>query len=163
MESIANITHIQLLLNGGYHEFRKNFETLLNRLNYDWADQLVIDPDGVKNHLNAVAGKTGLMIFDSQEHGLLLAYYQRTLNAIQYSVGNPLVALEMTKHDIRAGLYAPIRVLIYEDPEGKLYAEYDLPSSQFGQFGEALLPVAKGLDKKLKEVILQASGQYLHQ
>jgi uncharacterized protein (DUF302 family) len=159
METIAQISHIKLPLKGTYEAFKTNFETLLNRLEYNWSDKLATDLDGVKKHLKEVAGDTGLMIFDDQEHGLLLAYYNRHANAIQYSVGNPLVALEMTKHDIRTGLYAPIRVLIYEDQEAQLFAEYDLPSSQFGQFDEAVLPTAHGLDKKLKEVILNAAGQ----
>lgn len=160
METINKVTHIRLALSGTYGNFKTKFETLLNRLEYDWSDKLTTDPESVKKHINEVAGETGLMIFDDQEHGLLFTYYNRTENAIQYSVGNPLVALEMTKHDIRAGLYAPIRVLIYEDHDGQLLAEYDLPSSQFGQFGEALLPVATGLDKKLKEVILKAAEQW---
>jgi hypothetical protein len=41
----------------------------------------------------------------------------------------------MTQHDIRASLYAPLRVLIYENEEGKTCVEYDKPSSLFGQFG----------------------------
>ena len=41
----------------------------------------------------------------------------------------------MTQHDIRASLYAPLRVLIYENEEGKTCVEYDRPSSLFGQFG----------------------------
>ena len=41
----------------------------------------------------------------------------------------PLFALQMTQHDIRASLYAPLRVLIYENEEGKTCVEYDRPSS----------------------------------
>ena len=44
--------------------------------------------------------------------------------AVQYVVGNPLFALQMTQHDIRAGLYAPLRVLIYEDGQGKTCAPW---------------------------------------
>ena len=36
----------------------------------------------------------------------------------QYLVGNPLFAVQMTQHDIRPSLYAPLRVLIYEN-EGR--------------------------------------------
>jgi uncharacterized protein (DUF302 family) len=35
----------------------------------------------------------------------------------------------------RAGLYVPLRVLIYENEPGKTCVEYDKPSSLFGQFG----------------------------
>jgi uncharacterized protein (DUF302 family) len=37
--------------------------------------------------------------------------------------------MQMTQHDIRAGLYAPLRVLVYENDDGKTCVEYDKPSS----------------------------------
>jgi uncharacterized protein (DUF302 family) len=58
----------------------------------------------------------------------------------------------MTQHDIRAGLYAPLRVLLYEDDEGKSCVEYDKPSSLLGQFGNAeVTKVAAMLDRKLEQ------------
>ena len=69
-------------------------------------------------------------------------------------MGNPLFAFQMTQHDIRASLYAPLRVLIYENDEGKTCVEYDKPSSLFGQFGnERIGPTAAMLDKKLEALV----------
>jgi uncharacterized protein (DUF302 family) len=63
----------------------------------------------------------------------------------------------MTQHDIRAGLYAPLRVLIYENEQGKTCVEYDKPSSQFGQFGNAkVTEVAAMLDSKLEQLVAKA-------
>jgi uncharacterized protein (DUF302 family) len=77
--------------------------------------------------------------------------------AIQYIVGNPLIAVQMTQHDVRASLYAPLRILLYEDEAGKTCLEYDQPSSLFGQFGnERIAPVAAGLDRKLEELAAEA-------
>jgi uncharacterized protein (DUF302 family) len=77
--------------------------------------------------------------------------------AIQYLVGNPLFAIQMTQHDIRAGLYAPLRVLIYGDEQGKTCVEYDQPSSLFGQFGNAkVTEVATMLDRKLEQLVARA-------
>jgi uncharacterized protein (DUF302 family) len=60
----------------------------------------------------------------------------------------------MTQHDIRAGLYAPLRVLIYEDDERKTCVEYDRPSSVFGQFRNAKVTrVAAMLDRKLEQLV----------
>ncbi len=65
----------------------------------------------------------------------------------------------MTRHDIRASLYAPLRVLIYENHEGKTCLEYDKPSSLFGQFGNAqITAVAVMLDHKLEALVSAASG-----
>ncbi len=57
----------------------------------------------------------------------------------------------MTQHDIRASLYAPLCVLIYEDGDAKTCVECDRPSSLFGQFGnDRIAPTAAMLDKKLE-------------
>jgi uncharacterized protein (DUF302 family) len=77
--------------------------------------------------------------------------------AVQYFVGNPLFALQMTQHDIRASLYAPLRVLLYEHEEGKTCVEYDKPSSLFGQFGDDhISPTAAMLDRKLEVLVAAA-------
>ena len=72
-------------------------------------------------------------------------------------MGNPLIALQMTQHDIRASLYAPLRVLIYEDESGKTWLGYDKPSSLFGQFGnDRIIPIAVTLDRKLDALVTAA-------
>ena len=78
--------------------------------------------------------------------------------AIQYLLGNPLFAIQMTQHDIRAGLYAPLRVLIYENEHRKTYVEYDQPSSLFGQFGNPkVTEVATMLDRKMEQLVAKAT------
>jgi uncharacterized protein (DUF302 family) len=63
----------------------------------------------------------------------------------------------MTQHDIRASLYAPLRVLIYENKERKTCVEYNRPSSLFGQFGNAgVTEVATMLDRKLEQLVAEA-------
>jgi uncharacterized protein (DUF302 family) len=97
------------------------------------------------------------LIFGHEEHGKLLTIKGKPRKAIQYLIGNPLTAAEMTQYDIRAGLYAPLRILVYEADDRLLYAEYDLPSTLFGQFGdERILAVSKGLDRSILAVILMA-------
>jgi uncharacterized protein (DUF302 family) len=88
---------------------------------------------------------------------LLLRIVGQKRKAVQYVVGNPLIAVQMTQHDVRASLYAPLRVLIYEDNDGKTCLEYDRPSSLFGQFGnERIAPVAASLDRKLEALVAKA-------
>lgn len=160
METQIMVSHQRMALKSNFDSFVKNIETLLNRLNPDWPSGLLSDPEAVKQHLTKVAGDTGLMIFGQQEHGKLLMLKGKRAKVIQYIIGNPLTAVEMTQHDIRAALYAPLRVIFYEDDYGVLYAEYDLPSSLFGQFAnEEILAVSKELDKKLLNAILLADQQ----
>lgn len=55
--------------------------------------------------------------------------------ALQYEIGNPLTASKMTCHRLATALYAPLRVALYEDEQGRGVFECDRPSSFFGQFG----------------------------
>jgi uncharacterized protein (DUF302 family) len=155
METEISVSHQCVALAGNYENFIQNIEKVLNRLNPDWSSGLSSNPEKVKQHLAKVAGNTGLMIFGHQEHGALLNIKSKPRKAIQYLIGNPLTAVEMTRHDIRAALYAPLRIIVYEGDNQVLYAEYDLPSTLFGQFGnEEILAISKGLDKSILEVIL---------
>ena len=112
------------------------------------------DAEGARARIEAMAGPSGFMLFGTQDHGSLLRLAGQKRKAIQYVVGNPLFALQMTQHDIRASLYAPLRVLIYEDGQGKTCVEYDRPSSLFGQFGnDRIAPTAVMLDRKLEALV----------
>ena len=115
------------------------------------------DPESARARLERMAGPSGFMLFDTQNHGALLRLAGQERKAVQYVVGNPLFALQMTQHDVRASLYAPLRVLLYEDEEGKTCVEYDRPSSLFGQFGKAnVTEVAAMLDRKLERLVDEA-------
>ena len=77
---------------------------------------------------------------------------------MQYLLGNPLFAVEMTRYAIGAALYAPLRVLICDAQQGKTCVEYDLPSSLFGQFGDENVDrMAESLDRKLEALIASAA------
>lgn len=100
-----------------------------------------------------------LWLFLTRNHGELTAVDGQTSKAMQYEIGNPLTAERMTRHDLAAGLYAPLRVMLYEDKSGKAIFEYDLPSSLFGQFGdERITQVGQELDAELETVLQAASG-----
>lgn len=116
------------------------------------------DTRAARAMLESMAGSSGFMLFLMTDHGLYLPIVGKTRKAKQYLIGNPLFAIEMTRHAIGAALYAPLRVLVYETEEGKTCAEYDLPSSLFGQFrDEGVDRVAKSLDQKLEAMIGAAS------
>ncbi len=61
-----------------------------------------VDPEGVRSKIKAMEGPSGFMLFRTSDHGALLRLAGQKRKAIQYLVGNPLIALEMTQHDIRA-------------------------------------------------------------
>ena len=88
----------------------------------------------------------------------MLAIAGKARNALQYEIGNPVTASLMTRHRLSAALYAPIRVVLYEDDAGHGVFEYDQPSTTFGQFGdERVTAVARGLDAALERALLAAA------
>lgn len=100
-----------------------------------------------------------LSIFNSRDHGRLLQITGRPRNAVQYDIGNPLTASRMTQHQLPAALYAPLRVVLYEDDAGHAIFEYDRPSSLFGQFGDdRVTAVARELDASLERALVKAAS-----
>jgi uncharacterized protein (DUF302 family) len=90
---------------------------------------------------------------------VLLRVVGQPRKVLQYEIGNPHTASKMTRHRLPAGLYAPLRVILYEDEKGGSVFEYDRPSSLFGQFeDEQVSAVARGLDVALEQVLRRAVG-----
>ncbi|MEI9916960.1 MAG: DUF302 domain-containing protein [Methylovirgula sp.] len=99
-----------------------------------------------------------LFIFLKRDHGALLKAQGGARNAIQYEIGNPLTASLMTKHKLQAALYAPLRVVLYENSNGGTTFEYDKPSTLFGQFGDAQVDkVAHDLNQELEQALRRAA------
>ncbi len=153
------VDHVRLATDKPFGDVTKAFEQQVGQFNPDVYKALAEggDAEGAKAKIEAMAGPSGFMLFATHNHGALLRLAGQKRKAIQYVVGNPLFALQMTQHDIRASLYAPLRVLIYEDERGKTCVEYDKPSSQFGQFGnDRIARTAAMLDKKLEALVAEA-------
>lgn len=100
-----------------------------------------------------------LFMFFSRDHGELLAIAGRNRNAVQYEIGNPITASKMTRHNLGAALYAPLRVALFETETGDVVFEYDKPSTLSGQFGdEKINEVARHLDLELEAALIKAAG-----
>jgi len=158
-DSRFTVDHVRLATDKPFEEVARALERQLGRFDPDVYKSLATggDAEGAKSKIEAMAGPSGFMLFATHNHGALLRLAGQKRKAIQYVVGNPLFAFQMTQHDIRASLYAPLRVLIYQNEEGKTCVEYDRPSSLFGQFGNAeITAVAVMLDGKLEALVTKA-------
>jgi uncharacterized protein DUF302 len=100
-----------------------------------------------------------LWLFEMRDHGALIAAEGHAKKAIQFEIGNPLTAERMTRHQLAAALYAPLRIVLYEDAQGRAVFEYDLPSSLFRQFDDAeVAKTGHELDEELKQALIAAAG-----
>ena len=150
------VDHVRVVADKPFDQVVKAFEQQLGQFNPEVYKSLNAgeDAEKVRVRIEAMVGPSGFMLFRTSDHGALLRLAGQKRKALQYLVGNPLFAIQMTEHDIRAGLYAPLRVLIYENEPGKTCVEYDKPSSLFGQFGNAkVTDVAGMLDRKMERLV----------
>ena len=99
-----------------------------------------------------------LCIFLKRDHGALLQVTGRPGKALQYEIGDPLTAMRVTGRQLPAALYAPLRVVLYENAAGGATFEYDKPSTLFGQFGdEELTAIGREVDAELEAVLRRAA------
>jgi uncharacterized protein (DUF302 family) len=154
--SEVKVQHRSLLIERGYEEFTGRFEQILGRF---VASKLKgLTPDGAMEALKSMEGEQGFMIINIFDHGADLLMVGQRRKAKQYLIGNPLVAIQMTRYDIRAALYAPLRVLVFESEPGRTVVEFDQPSALFGQFGRSEVTAeAVESDGKLGRVIAKAA------
>ncbi len=157
-ESRFTVNHVQLTADRPFAEVKAALERRLGRFDPEVQKALAEggDPEAARARIEEMVGPSGFMLFGTSDHGSLLRIVGRPRKAVQYVVGNPLFAVEMTQHSIGAALYAPLRVLIYEE-DGKTCIEYDRPSSLFGQFGDGQVDaMASSLDQKLADLAAEA-------
>jgi uncharacterized protein (DUF302 family) len=65
-------------------------------------------------------------------------------------LGNPLIAITMLRHDVSAGLFAPVELLVTDEGEGRSSLTYVRPSSlMVVEDNPELLSAAQQLDAKL--------------
>ena len=157
VQTTISVHHVSIPIEKMFSETCSRFESRMGSIDYAAFNKMLTtgEPEtAVRNYVKGIEGPLGLMIFNVIDHGLLLSLAGKTARAKQYVVGNPLIALQMTQKDVRAGLYAPLRIYVREDGPNKSVIEYDLPSTLFGQFQNAEVDrVAMMLDQKLEAAI----------
>jgi uncharacterized protein (DUF302 family) len=155
----APIQHVVVKTTTPYEEFTAKFVSQFGKLDPAVFQKLAVSSSKSEDAKNFFGSPDRLLLFTTYDHGgLLSALFDRSDRAVVYIIGNPLFAAQMTKHDLRAGLYAPLRVMVYADKAGNAEIEYDLPSSLFGQFGNAdVTKLAKVLEEKLSQAIEKSS------
>ncbi len=105
----------------------------------------------------AIAGDSEFILFLEVEHSEWLRTYGVNRKITRWVIGNPVIAYTMISHDITAGLFAPVELLLYENESGVgSTIIYNLPSSLMVQDeNPPLLEAALALDQKLADLIMQ--------
>jgi len=79
--------------------------------------------------------------------------------ATQYLMGNHIIAERMFRHDPSVMLHAPLRTLLYADPDGDTKLAVDQPSLLFASYGNPhIADVGRELDALLAQLITLLGG-----
>lgn len=82
--------------------------------------------------LQAAVEGAGARVFARVDHGAGAASVGADIGASQLLIfGNPAIGTPAMQADPLAGLYLPLKVLVYEDQDGKVWLAYDDPAAMF--------------------------------
>ena len=103
-------------------------------------------------------GASGFMLFGEIDHGAWIAKYGIRRRALRWIFGNPLIAITMLRHDLQAGLFVPIELLLLEtEDQRRCNVTYVRPSSLIAINQEPeLLAAAQALDAKAHAYVAAA-------
>lgn len=110
-----------------------------------WDDVLAAAASNAPHDLMVYAKIDALPFFSLAGH---------TTKAVEYLLGNHTIAETMYRHDPKALLYAPLRLLIYADVDGNAVFSMDQPGPAFGSLGIAeVAKVGESLDRKVVNLL----------
>jgi uncharacterized protein (DUF302 family) len=111
----------------------------------------------VTQSIEPLVGSSGFLIFSKLDDTVLLSLAGKPTKARLYILGNPLIAIQMMQHVPEVALYVPLRLVVYQDEQGRVFAAYDRPSSVLGPYQhEAIVRVSELLDQKLAVLVARA-------
>jgi uncharacterized protein (DUF302 family) len=137
----------------------KNFDELVDALLADvgekpvMIDDIAIDFeswDAYQEKVESYVRPSGFMLFGLLNHGGWIKKVGIERKALRVIIGNPLIAITMLRHDLTAGLFAPVELLLVEEDNGRSSLIYVQPSSlMVVETNPPLLAAARELDAKL--------------
>ncbi len=151
-----SMTRVDIDTGVGFDEFLTAFEAAAPR--YDPAPmQRIVESGGTWDEVRAKVAENApneLMVYAKIDGVPLLGVAGHDVKAVEYLLGNHVIAETMFRHDPKALLYAPLRVLVYSNPDGNAVFSMDRPGSAFGSLGIAeVTEVGLSLDRKVANLL----------
>ncbi|MEI9987123.1 MAG: DUF302 domain-containing protein [Aliidongia sp.] len=104
-------------------------------------------------------GESGFMLFAELDHGGWFQKFGINRRTVRWILGNPLIAITMIRHDITAGLFVPVELLVTEAEVARGTTLTYLRPSTLMVIADnpPLLAAAKALDEKYDLLIARAT------
>lgn len=117
------------------------------------------DWQSYQQRVESHVGPSGFMLFGVVDHGAWIPKAGIDRKALRVILGNPLIAITMLRHDVTAGLFAPVELLLLEEDDGHSSLTYVKPSSlMVVEPNPELLSAAEKLDAKLAALAEKVTG-----
>lgn len=87
------------------------------------------DWDAFAADVERQAGPSDFMLMHLIDHTLWLGTAGVERKALRVILGNPLIAITMIRHDLTAALFAPVELLLTDEPDNRSSLTYVQPSS----------------------------------
>lgn len=115
--------------------------------------------ESYQQEVQTYVGPSGFMLFGLFNHGGWINKAGIDRKLLRVILGNPLIAITMLRHDVTAGLFAPVELLLLEEDDGRSSLTYVKPSSlMVVQPNPELLGAAEQLDAKLAALAEKVTG-----
>ena len=106
--------------------------------------------ESYEREVQSHVGPSGFMLFGAFDHGGWIGKVGIHRKVLRLIIGNPLIAITMIRHDVTAGLFAPVELLLTDEENGASALTYVVPSSlMVVEPNPPLLSAARELDAKL--------------
>jgi uncharacterized protein (DUF302 family) len=148
----------------------KSYDELLAALLADIGDKPVLindvatstgDWQSYQERVESHVGPSGFMLFALLDHGAWITKAGIDRKGMRVILGNPLIAITMLRHDVSAGLFAPVEVLVMDEAEGHSSLTYVKPSSlMVVEPNQELLSAAQELDRKLAALATKVTSGF---
>ena len=111
------------------------------------------DWESYQRRVQEHVGPSGFMLFGSFDHGAWIAKAGIERKVLRVIIGNPLIAITMLRHDVTAGLFAPVELLLLDEGAGSSVTYVQPSSLMVVDQNPALRDAARELDAKLAALI----------
>jgi uncharacterized protein (DUF302 family) len=153
---IHSMTRIDVSTGMPYADFRAAFEKAAPPVDIE-AVRRIAATGGTWDEVLAAAAANAphdLMVYAVIDADELLSVAGHRTKAVEYLLGNHTIAETMFRHDPKALLYAPLRVLVHSDDHGNAVFSMDQPSMAFGSLGiDDVTRVGESLDRKVANLL----------
>ncbi len=151
-----HMTRVDIATGVAFDEFVTALEKAAPPFNPDPMQRIAADGGDWDEVRRVVAenAPNDLMVYAKIDAAPLFSIAGHRVQAVEYLIGNHVIAETMFRHNPKALLYAPLRMLVYSDAEGNAVFTMDQPSAAFGSLGiREVTEVGEGLDDKVSNLL----------